>query len=70
MDLSPAGSSNGSEMANPICAFSEGTQFIERICPGATSRFTADFLILYAFIPALVILGIVVFKVRDHFISR
>ncbi|XP_019604189.2 ATP-binding cassette sub-family G member 5 isoform X1 [Rhinolophus sinicus] len=64
------GSSNGSVTANPMCAFNQGTQFIERICPGATSRFTADFLILYAFIPVLVILGIVVFKVRDHFISR
>ncbi|XP_054423173.1 ATP-binding cassette sub-family G member 5 [Pteronotus mesoamericanus] len=64
------GSSNGSVTTNPMCAFSQGTQFIERICPGATSRFTADFLILYAFVPALVILGIAVFKVRDHLISR
>ncbi|KAM5316042.1 ATP-binding cassette sub-family G member 5 isoform 1-T1 [Glossophaga mutica] len=64
------GSSNSSVTANPMCAFNQGAQFIERICPGATSRFTADFLILYAFIPALVILGIVVFKVRDHLISR
>ncbi|XP_006778709.1 PREDICTED: ATP-binding cassette sub-family G member 5 [Myotis davidii] len=64
------GSSNGSVTANPMCAFNQGLQFIERISPGATSRFTADFLILYAFIPALVLLGTVVFKVRDHLISR
>ncbi|XP_066234476.1 ATP-binding cassette sub-family G member 5 isoform X2 [Saccopteryx leptura] len=64
------GSSNGSMTANPMCAFNQGIQFIERICPGATSRFTANFLILYAFIPVLVILGAVVFKVRDHLISR
>ncbi|KAM5252109.1 ATP-binding cassette sub-family G member 5 isoform 1-T1 [Hipposideros larvatus] len=64
------GSSNGSVAANPMCAFNQGIQFIERLSPGATSRFTADFLILYAFIPVLVILGIAVFKVRDHLISR
>ncbi|XP_007942571.1 ATP-binding cassette sub-family G member 5 [Orycteropus afer afer] len=64
------GSSNGSVTANPLCTFTQGTDFIERTCPGATSRFTANFLILYAFIPVLVILGIVVFKIRDHFISR
>ncbi|XP_016059571.1 PREDICTED: ATP-binding cassette sub-family G member 5 [Miniopterus natalensis] len=64
------GNSNGSVTTNPMCAFNQGIQFIERISPGATSRFTADFLILYAFIPALVILGIVVFKVRDYLISR
>lgn len=68
--FSPAGSSNGSVTANPMCAFNQGLQFIERISPGATSRFTADFLILYAFIPALVLLGTVVFKARDHLISR
>ncbi|XP_036119147.1 ATP-binding cassette sub-family G member 5 [Molossus molossus] len=64
------GSSNGSVTTNPMCAFNQGIQFIERISPGATSRFTADFLILYAFIPALVILGMVVFKIRDYLISR
>ncbi|XP_078300551.1 ATP-binding cassette sub-family G member 5 isoform X2 [Panthera onca] len=64
------GSSNGSVTTNPMCAFTQGIQFIERTCPGATSRFKTNFLILYAFIPVLVILGIVVFKVRDHLISR
>uniref|UniRef100_A0A2I3GD20 ATP binding cassette subfamily G member 5 n=1 Tax=Nomascus leucogenys TaxID=61853 RepID=A0A2I3GD20_NOMLE len=64
------GSSNVSVTTNPMCAFTQGIQFIENTCPGATSRFTMNFLILYSFIPALVILGIVVFKIRDHLISR
>ncbi|XP_060165107.1 ATP-binding cassette sub-family G member 5 isoform X2 [Globicephala melas] len=64
------GNSNGSMSTNPMCAFSQGIQFIERTCPGATSRFTANFLILYSFIPVLVILGIIVFKIRDYLISR
>uniref|UniRef100_G3RRC4 ATP binding cassette subfamily G member 5 n=1 Tax=Gorilla gorilla gorilla TaxID=9595 RepID=G3RRC4_GORGO len=64
------GSSNVSVTTNPMCAFTQGIQFIEKTCPGATSRFTMNFLILYSFIPALVILGIVVFKIRDHLISR
>ncbi|XP_014447639.1 ATP-binding cassette sub-family G member 5 isoform X2 [Tupaia chinensis] len=64
------GSSNHSVAANPMCTITQGIQFIERTCPGATSRFTTNFLVLYAFIPVLVILGIVVFKIRDHLISR
>ncbi|XP_078205555.1 ATP-binding cassette sub-family G member 5 isoform X3 [Callithrix jacchus] len=64
------GSANVSVTTNPMCAFTQGIQFIEQTCPGATSRFTVNFLVLYSFIPALVILGIVVFKIRDHLISR
>ncbi|XP_004436764.1 PREDICTED: ATP-binding cassette sub-family G member 5 [Ceratotherium simum simum] len=64
------GSSNGSVNINPMCALSQGIQFIERTCPGATSRFTTNFLVLYAFIPVLVILGIAVFKIRDLLFSR
>lgn len=63
-------SSNASVSTNPMCALSQGIQFIERTCPGATSRFTTNFVILYSFIPTLVILGIIVFKIRDHLISR
>ncbi|XP_005077314.1 ATP-binding cassette sub-family G member 5 [Mesocricetus auratus] len=62
--------SNASMPNHPMCTITQGVQFIEKTCPGATSRFTANFLILYAFIPVLVILGIVVFKVRDYLISR
>lgn len=64
------GGSNTSMLNNPMCSLTQGIQFIEKTCPGATSRFTANFLILYAFIPTLVILGVVVFKVRDYLISR
>ncbi|KAB0363234.1 hypothetical protein FD754_007390 [Muntiacus muntjak] len=64
------GNSNASVSTNPMCTITQGAQFIERNCPGATSRFTANFLILYSFIPALVILGIIVFKIRDYLISR
>ncbi|OWK10554.1 ABCG5, partial [Cervus elaphus hippelaphus] len=62
------GNSNASVSTNPMCTITQGAQFIERNCPGATSRFTANFLILYSFIPALVILGIIVFKMRDYLI--
>ncbi|KAI5948337.1 ATP-binding cassette sub-family G member 5 [Manis javanica] len=64
------GSSNGSVTTNPMCAFTQGIQFIEKNFPGATSRFTTNFLFLYAFTPSLIILGIAVFKIRDHLISR
>ncbi|KAM6180341.1 ATP-binding cassette sub-family G member 5 [Erethizon dorsatum] len=64
------GNSNNSAIDNPICAITQGIHFIERTYPGATSRFTINFLMLYAYIPVLVILGIVVFKIRDHLISR
>uniref|UniRef100_A0A8D2DW56 ATP-binding cassette sub-family G member 5 n=1 Tax=Sciurus vulgaris TaxID=55149 RepID=A0A8D2DW56_SCIVU len=64
------GGPNNSMMHHPICTITQGIQFIERTCPGATTRFTKNFIILYSFIPVLVILGIVVFKIRDYFISR
>ncbi|XP_041487190.1 ATP-binding cassette sub-family G member 5 [Microtus oregoni] len=64
------GGSNSSMIINTMCSITQGIHFIDKTCPGATSRFTANFLILYAFIPLLVILGIVVFKVRDFLISR
>ncbi|XP_048208979.1 ATP-binding cassette sub-family G member 5 isoform X2 [Perognathus longimembris pacificus] len=64
------GSSNNSVIINPMCALTQGIQYIEETFPGATSRFTANFLILYSFIPLLIILGIVVFKIRDYLISR
>ncbi|XP_010609812.1 ATP-binding cassette sub-family G member 5 [Fukomys damarensis] len=64
------GNSNNSVINKPLCAIVQGIQIIERTCPGATSRFTTNFLILYAYIPVLVLLGIVVFKIRDHLTSR
>ncbi|KAM5143272.1 ATP-binding cassette sub-family G member 5 [Callospermophilus lateralis] len=64
------GKLNDSMMYHPLCTITQGIQFIERTCPGATARFTKNFVILYSFIPVLVILGIIVFKIRDYFISR
>ncbi|XP_020856968.1 ATP-binding cassette sub-family G member 5 [Phascolarctos cinereus] len=63
------GDSNGSA-GNPLCLFTHGNEYIETSYPGATSRFTTNFVILYAFIPLLVFLGIIVFKIRDYLISR
>uniref|UniRef100_A0A8C8RL22 ATP binding cassette subfamily G member 5 n=1 Tax=Pelusios castaneus TaxID=367368 RepID=A0A8C8RL22_9SAUR len=64
------GGSNVSTVVDASCVFPQGIQFIEVTFPGATSRFTTDFLILYAFLPALVILAIVSFKIRDILIVR
>ncbi|XP_078505811.1 ATP-binding cassette sub-family G member 5 isoform X1 [Lissotriton helveticus] len=54
----------------PSCLFSDGNEFIEKTYPGATSRFTMDFLMLFAFIPAVIILGIISFKIRDLVAKR
>uniref|UniRef100_A0A672NA30 ATP-binding cassette, sub-family G (WHITE), member 5 n=1 Tax=Sinocyclocheilus grahami TaxID=75366 RepID=A0A672NA30_SINGR len=52
---------------NFICM---GDMIIDQGYPGALSHYTQDFLPLYAFLPALVILGIISFKIRDHLIRR
>uniref|UniRef100_A0A672UNW1 ATP binding cassette subfamily G member 5 n=1 Tax=Strigops habroptila TaxID=2489341 RepID=A0A672UNW1_STRHB len=64
------GKSGTSATHNPMCLFSQGTQFIEKSFPGALSRFTLDFLILYAFLPGLAIVALLSFKIRDRIISR
>ncbi|XP_077193700.1 ATP-binding cassette sub-family G member 5 [Paroedura picta] len=61
---------NVSTAVGPSCPFSDGIQFIEVNYPGALSRFTMDFLLLYAFIPVLVVLAILSFKIRDIIILR
>ncbi|XP_051945909.1 ATP-binding cassette sub-family G member 5 [Xyrauchen texanus] len=52
------------------CIVENGNAVIDQGYPGALSRYTQDFLLLYAFLPALVILGIISFKIRDHLIRR
>ncbi|ROK15690.1 ATP-binding cassette sub-family G member 5 [Anabarilius grahami] len=52
------------------CLVDSGNMIIDQGYPGALSRYTLDFLLLYAFLPALVILGIISFKIRDHLIKR
>ncbi|NWI21040.1 ABCG5 protein, partial [Crypturellus soui] len=61
---------NTSTAVSSFCFFSRGAQFIDKNFPGATSRFTTHFLALYAFLPVLVIIAIVSFKIRDIIISR
>ncbi|KAL4641191.1 ATP-binding cassette sub-family G member 5 [Arapaima gigas] len=53
-----------------LCATFDGNVVIEQGYPGALSRYTQDFLMLYAFLPALVVLGIISFKIRDWLICR
>ncbi|XP_028845598.1 ATP-binding cassette sub-family G member 5 [Denticeps clupeoides] len=52
------------------CVMKEGGLIIEQGYPGALSRYTLDFILLYAFLPALVVLGIISFKIRDHIVRR
>ncbi|KFR09127.1 ATP-binding cassette sub-family G member 5, partial [Opisthocomus hoazin] len=64
------GGANSSTATDAACTFSRGTQFIEKNFPGALSRFTIDFLILYAFLPGLAIIAILSFKIRERTSSR
>ncbi|XP_069463393.1 ATP-binding cassette sub-family G member 5 [Ambystoma mexicanum] len=64
------GAANSSSSTDPTCLFSQGNEFIEKTYPGASSRFTLDFLMLYAFLPAVIILGIITFKIRDIITKR
>lgn len=52
------------------CLIDNGNEIIDEGYPGAPTRYTLDFLLLYAFLPALIILGIISFKIRDHLIRR
>ncbi|XP_012696881.2 ATP-binding cassette sub-family G member 5 [Clupea harengus] len=52
------------------CVIKEGNQVIDQGYPDALSRYTQDFLLLYAFLPALVLLGVITFKIRDRIIRR
>ncbi|XP_009073176.1 PREDICTED: ATP-binding cassette sub-family G member 5 [Acanthisitta chloris] len=64
------GKSNSSSANNAACIFSQGIQFIDKNFPDAVSRFTLDFLILYAFLPVLAIIAILSFKIRERIIDR
>ncbi|XP_019404937.1 PREDICTED: ATP-binding cassette sub-family G member 5 [Crocodylus porosus] len=64
------GGFNISTGAGSTCLFSQGIHFIEKTFPGAMSRFTTNLLMLYAFLPALVITAIMSFKIRDRITSR
>ncbi|KAM6956217.1 ATP-binding cassette sub-family G member 5 [Aplochiton taeniatus] len=50
------------------CLATQGSMIIDQGYPGALSRYTLDFLLLYSFLPALVVLGMISFKIRDHLV--
>ncbi|XP_035176059.1 LOW QUALITY PROTEIN: ATP-binding cassette sub-family G member 5 [Oxyura jamaicensis] len=64
------GGANSSTTVNSACIFSNGMQFIEKTFPGALSRFTMDFLLLYAFVPVLAVIAVLSFKIREKIINR
>ncbi|KAG7228535.1 hypothetical protein INR49_007709 [Caranx melampygus] len=47
------------------CVITHGSQIIDEGYPGALSRYTLDFVLLYSFLPALLLLGMISFKIRD-----
>lgn len=52
------------------CLIKNGNIIIDELYPGGPSRYTLDFLMLYAFLPALIVLGVISFKIRDHLVRR
>ncbi|XP_053315372.1 ATP-binding cassette sub-family G member 5 isoform X2 [Spea bombifrons] len=56
--------------SNPQCVFTKGNDYIDMTYPGGPSRITFDFLMLYAFLPAVIIVCIISFKIRDVLIRR
>ncbi|XP_051936578.1 ATP-binding cassette sub-family G member 5 isoform X2 [Hippocampus zosterae] len=59
---------NQSGPAAERCLITEGDQIVERGYPGAVSRYTLDFVLLYSFLPALLLLGVVSFRIRDRLV--
>ncbi|XP_060896078.1 ATP-binding cassette sub-family G member 5 [Labrus mixtus] len=58
---------------NPLpgaCLITKGDQIIDEGYPGALSRYTQDFVLLYSFLPALLLLGMVSFKIRDKLVRH
>lgn len=52
------------------CVIAHGDQIIDAGYPGARSRYTLDFLLLYSFLPALVVLGMISYKIRDRLVRH
>ncbi|KAM8858684.1 ATP-binding cassette sub-family G member 5 isoform 2-T3 [Spinachia spinachia] len=57
---------NSSSPLPGACIITAGDQIIDEGYPGALSRFTLDFVLLYSFLPALLLLGMISFKIRDR----
>uniref|UniRef100_A0A8C5M667 ATP binding cassette subfamily G member 5 n=1 Tax=Leptobrachium leishanense TaxID=445787 RepID=A0A8C5M667_9ANUR len=64
------GGSNATTSFNPECFITTGIDFIDTTFPGAETRILFNFLMLYAFVPAVIILCIISFKIRDILIRR
>uniref|UniRef100_A0A671YEE5 ATP-binding cassette sub-family G member 5 n=1 Tax=Sparus aurata TaxID=8175 RepID=A0A671YEE5_SPAAU len=52
------------------CLITQGDQIIDEGYPGALSRYTLDFILLYSFLPALLLLGMITFKIRDKIVRH
>lgn len=52
------------------CIITQGSQIIDEGYPGALSRYTLDFVLLYSFLPALLLLGMISFKIRDRLVRQ
>lgn len=52
------------------CFITHGDQIIDVGYPGALSRYTLDFLLLYSFLPALLVLGMISYKIRDRLVRH
>lgn len=61
---------NVSKPLQGVCMVTKGDQVIDEGYPGALSRYTLDFALLYSFLPALLLLGIISFKIRDRLIRH
>uniref|UniRef100_A0A3Q0RQX4 ATP-binding cassette sub-family G member 5 n=1 Tax=Amphilophus citrinellus TaxID=61819 RepID=A0A3Q0RQX4_AMPCI len=61
---------NNSRSLPGACVVTYGDQIIDEGYPGALSRYTLDFILLYSFLPALLLLGIISFKIRDKLVRH
>ncbi|TNM99532.1 hypothetical protein fugu_012565 [Takifugu bimaculatus] len=52
------------------CLITHGNQIIDEGYPGALSRYTLDFFLLYSFLPALLVLGMISYKIRDRLVRH
>ncbi|XP_013887735.1 ATP-binding cassette sub-family G member 5 [Austrofundulus limnaeus] len=61
---------NVTKLLPGACMIIKGNQIIDEGYPGALSRYLLDFILLYSFLPALVLMGIIGFKIRDKLVHH
>ncbi|XP_029306159.1 ATP-binding cassette sub-family G member 5 [Cottoperca gobio] len=61
---------NSKPLLPGACMLTQGSQIIDEGYPGALSRYTLDFILLYSFLPALLLLGMISFKIRDKLVRH